>query len=561
MKRDTATRMASVLLGLLLPVALIVGILLFAMQHAYLKAADSFGRQIGTSMARQAQVAVRHVQGENWNSVGVAAASLPKDFENYASADKVAWLKALAKTSQGRSATYFYYSQKGSVTGSDGTDTEMYYTARPDISEVLAGTEDRAMYGPLYEEGADTDDAAAQNADNKERSGYAVYYTLPVRDTEGAVVGALALRRDGYEYCDSISSLNVGKQGFTYLVDADGLVVAVSRAEELSLVTGETTHEGSDAFRATAEQAAIRGESGSIQTTAGQKATLVYAPAVPPAEGQTATWGVVCSLPTSDLEGFMTSMVNADATDHFLVGLAVVLLAALAVFYLLWDAARTKKAESERKAREYHDILEQTLRALVGTYDARNCEDKGHGYRVAAYAREIGKHLDLSHEEAERLYFEAALHDIGMVAVPEDILRHQAEQKLTAEEARRLRSHVTVGGRILGQLTALPGIHVGAMYHQQNYDGSGYCSEDAEPARGEEIPLEARIITVADAYDEQATLNRTGLDQMLENGKGKRFDPLLADIMIQLLHDGTIAQLTIQTEEAMRSDSTALAEV
>ena len=108
----------------------------------------------------------------------------------------------------------------------------MYYTARPDISEVLAGTEDRAMYGPLYEEGADTDDAAAQNADNKERSGYAVYYTLPVRDTEGAVVGALALRRDGYEYCDSISSLNVGKQGFTYLVDADGLVVAVSRAEE-----------------------------------------------------------------------------------------------------------------------------------------------------------------------------------------------------------------------------------------------------------------------------------------------------------------------------------------
>ncbi|MDD4849790.1 MAG: HD domain-containing protein [Gemmiger sp.] len=567
MKQFDFKRTCSVLLGLILPVGLVIGVLVYTMQSSYLKAADTFGASFGANLVSQAKTAVQQVTDENWNTVNVASVGLPRDFAAYTTTEQTSWLKALAAYNQGRNATYLYYSQSGQCVGSDGTVSEMYYTARPDISSVLAGTEDRAMYGPIYEDSADSDDAAAQEGETGERSGYAVYYTLPVRDANGTVLGALSLRRDAYEYSDVINSLNLGEGGYTYLVDSEDIVVAVSRNEMLPLVTGETSHAGLDDLRAQAESAALGGVSGTLQiagtdgTDGTEAATLIYAPLRELSEEQTETWGILCYLPERDLQGYMANLVSADVTGQLVIRLAVVLLVALAIFYLVWDTVRARKAASATRAREYHDVLEQTLRALAGTYDACNSSDTGHGYRVAAYAREIGKHLDLTPAQQQNLYFEAALHDIGMVAIPEEIHRHQAEQKLTAEEALRLREHVTVGGRILGKLTGLPGINVGAMYHQQHYDGTGYCSSDVEPAKGEGIPLEARIITVADVYDELDTLGRTDIDALLEKGKGQRFDPLLADIMVQLIRDGSIRRLTNQTNEAMRNDSAELAEV
>lgn len=558
MKQNTAKRVVSVLLGTVLPVALVLGILVFAMQRSNLGAVETVGAEMGNSMVKQAQQSVQHVVDEDWNSIYAAVASLPDEFDNYTVSARIEWMQKVGKTHAGRNATYLYYSQSGECVGSDGTVKEMYYTSRPDISGILAGTEDKAWYGPVYEDDDSGEAAAADSAQNGERSGFGVYYTLPVRNSTGHITGAFSLRRDGYEYSDAISGLSLGEGGYTYLVDTTGMIVGVSRNEQLPLVTGETSHAGLDDVRAQDEAAAIAGTGG---VNAAEDGVLAYAPLAELAEGETATWGVLCYLPKSDLRSYISRAANTGNTTRTVILLAVLLLALLTAFYFILDAIRDRRDESDRKAEEYRTILDQTLRALAGTYDARNSLDKGHGYRVAAYAREIGKHMNLDAEQQQRLYFEAALHDIGMVAVSDEILRHQAEQKLTADEALQVRNHVTVGGRILGKLTDLPGINAGAMYHQQFYDGNGYCSTDAEPLKGEAIPLEARIIAVADVYDELRGYGRTDLDIVLENGKGSRFDPLIADIMIQLIRDGTIQHLTNQTEQAMRSDSAELAEV
>ena len=563
MKEYSAKRVGSVLLTLVLPAALVIGVLVFAMQRSSLSASSRFGEKTGAELVARAQTAVQTVTDENWNSVSAIAAGLPDEFDSYTVSARIEWMQKLAAVSLGRPATYLYYSQTGECVGSDGSVKEMYYTSRPDISGVLAGSEAKAMYGPVYEDGED-DIATGTAGTNGERSGYAVYYTLPVHNSTGRIVGAFSLRRDAYQYSDALAGLNIGEGGYTYLVDSSSMVVAVSRNEVLPLVTGETSHAGLDDARAAGELAAIGGKSGTVELKdpdTGEKTVMAYAPVTELAEGTTSGWGVVTYLPKSSLESYISDAANLSGTTAKVVGLAIVLLILLAVFYFVWENLLARKSADDQQTKEKRDILDQTLRALAGTYDARNTPDRGHGYRVAAYAREIGKHLDLTPLEQQRLYFEAALHDIGMIAVPDEILRHQAEQKLSAEEVVKLREHVTVGGRILGKLTGLPGINVGAMYHQQFYDGNGYCSADAEPAKGENIPLEARIIAVADVYDELCGYGRSDIDTVLEKGKGSHFDPLLADIMIQLIRDGTIQRLNVQTEEAMRNNSAELAEV
>lgn len=568
MAQHTAKRLTTVLLGLVLPVAVVIVILTMALRNAYLSAADSFGREFGDTMVRQAQNDTAELTAENWDDLRIAAASLPQDFSDWTVADRAAWLQKLTADRTGRSMTFYYYSMDGECSGSDGTSAMMHYTSRSDLSAILAGAEERAIYGPLYDEEADSDDAAAQKDANAERSGYSISYTVPVKSEDGRVAGALSLKRDAYEYCDALSSLSLGAAGYTYLVDGAQTVIAVSRAEQLAQVTGEADHAGQSTPLAALEAKALAGQAGSAsltaqQTGAGEGASVFALPvSFSESEGDgLPTWAVVVYLPNSDLEGYLSSQASKNATSRWITALSVILLVVLAVLFLLEDTIRARKNETARKATEYRDVLEQTMRALAGTYECRSVPDPNHGYRVAALSQELGSHLGLSELEQQKLYFEAVLHDIGMIAVPEEVLRHEQEGKMTPGEALCQREHVTVGGRILGKLTALPEIGVGAMYHHQNYDGSGYCSADAAPVRGSDIPLSARVIHVADSCDRFLQKNKNGLEGYLESGRGKQFDPVIADLMIQLARDGTVARLSARTEEELRTGTVGLAQL
>ena len=191
------------------------------------------------------------------------------------------------------------------------------------------------------------------------------------------------------------------------------------------------------------------------------------------------------------------------------------------------------------RQREYKEMMDQTVRIVSKTIDAKDKYTIGHSQRVAAYAVEIGRRYGLSEEQQEQLRYSGLLHDIGKIGISDRILNKSG--KLTPEEYGVIKRHPSIGGNILKEFTSMPWIQDAARYHHERYDGSGYN----EGKKGEEIPLYARIISVADAYDAmnstrvyRPSLTKEIIYQELEKGKGTQFDPAFAQIMMDMIKDG-----------------------
>ncbi|MCM1539187.1 MAG: HD-GYP domain-containing protein [bacterium] len=202
----------------------------------------------------------------------------------------------------------------------------------------------------------------------------------------------------------------------------------------------------------------------------------------------------------------------------------------------------TKEAEDRREKVER--LSEQVILTLAKTVDAKDTYTNGHSERVAAYSREIAKRMGMSEEDQQEIYYMGLLHDIGKIGVPDTIINKAG--KLTDEEFQTIKKHPEIGGEILTTISELPDISIGAKYHHEKYDGTGYPNKLA----GTDIPLWARIIGTADAYDAMTSKRsyRDVLPQQvvrgeIEKGKGTQFDPACADIMLQMLDEGTDYQM------------------
>lgn len=223
----------------------------------------------------------------------------------------------------------------------------------------------------------------------------------------------------------------------------------------------------------------------------------------------------------------------------FWIILIVVILAVLASLVYLY--AHAKMMRIKKKQEEYRDITNQFLRAFAKLIDAKDKYTNGHSIRVAHYSRELAKRLQMSEDEQEKVYYIALMHDIGKIGIPDSILKK--EGRLTDEEMEVIRTHPKIGGEILKDCTAFPGIAEGASYHHERYDGKGYCMK----LKGEEIPFVARIIGVADAYDamSNARCYRKALDKEiiiheLKEGAGTQFDAKIVPIMLQMIEEGSV---------------------
>ena len=208
------------------------------------------------------------------------------------------------------------------------------------------------------------------------------------------------------------------------------------------------------------------------------------------------------------------------------------------VFVVFYVVAKARIKRIKKKEEEYKKITDETIATISGAIDAKDPYTEGHSKRVADFSVKIGKKYGLNEEDCERLYYIALLHDIGKIGVPDDILKKPA--RLTDEEFQTIKQHTVAGGEILKNFTMLKGVDEGAKYHHERYDGSGYCYG----LKGEEIPLFARIISVADAYDamNSSRCYRKALDLNIimgeiEKGKGRQFDPQLAEIAIEILKE------------------------
>jgi len=180
----------------------------------------------------------------------------------------------------------------------------------------------------------------------------------------------------------------------------------------------------------------------------------------------------------------------------------------------------------------YMDAIE-TLRLTV---DAKDYYTRGHSDRVSYYSQEIGKAMNLSEEELEILKIGGIFHDIGKIGTNDDILLKNA--RLDDAEYTEIKKHPIKGANILSAMSMFRDVVPVVRYHHERYDGKGY----PDGLKGEDIPLLARITSVADAFDAMTSdrVYRTKLDiekavEQLVLGKGTQFDPNIVDIFIKLL--------------------------
>ena len=180
------------------------------------------------------------------------------------------------------------------------------------------------------------------------------------------------------------------------------------------------------------------------------------------------------------------------------------------------------------------------VQTLAEAIDAKDTYTRGHSGRVAAYSREIARRAGYSETDQNEIYMMALLHDVGKIGVPDTVITKQG--KLNDTEFAEIKKHPGIGARILETLPEMPRLITGARWHHERYDGRGY----PDGLSGEIIPKEARIIAVADAYDAMTSNRsyRNALDQahvreQIEKGKGTQFDPVFADIMLQMVDEDT----------------------
>ena len=180
----------------------------------------------------------------------------------------------------------------------------------------------------------------------------------------------------------------------------------------------------------------------------------------------------------------------------------------------------------------------ETVETLRYTVEAKDTYTRGHSDRVSEYSVLIGKYLGLPEEELHKLKVGGLFHDIGKIGVPDSILLKNA--KLTDDEYSEIKNHPSIGAHILSNASIFQDIIPIVKHHHERYDGRGYPGK----LEGENIPYLARIAAVADSFDAM-TSKRTYRDSLpldivigeLEKNKGTQFDPIIADVFLDILHN------------------------
>jgi putative nucleotidyltransferase with HDIG domain len=190
--------------------------------------------------------------------------------------------------------------------------------------------------------------------------------------------------------------------------------------------------------------------------------------------------------------------------------------------------AAKRRTKLQKALQKLNRAYEETIEMLGGVLDVRDNEAAGHAHRVSRYALEIAKRLDLPQEQWKDFVRGAFLHDIGKIGIPDEILLKPG--KLTSEEMAVMRTHVIIGYNLLRNLDYLSTASAIVLSHHERYDSKGY----PRGLKGSEIPLEARIFSLADTLDAITTDRpyrkaRSFADARTEiiGESGRQFDPAI----------------------------------
>ena len=209
----------------------------------------------------------------------------------------------------------------------------------------------------------------------------------------------------------------------------------------------------------------------------------------------------------------------------------------LVIIWFTWLVVQRQINQQQIKL----NMANETVMAIANAVDQRDVRTHQHSTRVAEYSVLIAQEMDCfkwwqRDKKLSNLRKAAQMHDIGKIGIPDAVLNKVG--RLTDEEYAMMKSHVLRGAEILKDFTLVENVLDGTKYHHERYDGRGY----PEGLKGEEIPLFARIIGVADAFDAM-TSNRIYRNHMdtdyvlteMERGRGTQFDPDALDAFLRLI--------------------------
>lgn len=221
----------------------------------------------------------------------------------------------------------------------------------------------------------------------------------------------------------------------------------------------------------------------------------------------------------------------------------------------MMEHRRQKKVLDDRR-RQTERISLQTIKTLSTTVETKNLYSKGHSQRVADYSALIARELGWDEARVSNLRNAAYMHDVGMIGIPDSIVNKPT--RLSEEEYAIIRRHTLIGADILKDITLIDHVADVAHYHHERYDGTGY----PEGLRDEEIPIEARIVAVADSYDAMNSkriyrdaLAKEAILCEFENCSGTQFDPAIVAIFVRLFNEGKVEAALLPSESVKKPDN------
>ncbi|WP_428912440.1 HD-GYP domain-containing protein [Niallia sp. Krafla_26] len=239
------------------------------------------------------------------------------------------------------------------------------------------------------------------------------------------------------------------------------------------------------------------------------------------------TLGLFCLAAVSIyFPNYSYTVDNIDISNRFLLYIIVATLG----YLLLNKLKQLHKEQAHTVIQSMEKTIEQVVQSFIVAVEAKDPYTYGHSERVSQYAIAIAKKLPeyQSEQKLKQLRLTGLLHDIGKINIPEHIL--SKPMKLTDKEYEIIKTHTTFGVHMLEKVEGLEELKSGVLYHHERWDGKGYPTG----AKGYEIPLEARILAIADAFDAmtstRAYRNELSIEEAfrrIEMGIGSQFDPNL----------------------------------
>jgi HD-GYP domain-containing protein (c-di-GMP phosphodiesterase class II) len=217
-------------------------------------------------------------------------------------------------------------------------------------------------------------------------------------------------------------------------------------------------------------------------------------------------------------------------------------------FNVMSSAIEQAVDQLKKAAHENNLLFINSVRMLAAAIDAKDPYTRGHSERVGRYSIAIGKNLALPEREMRNLRISALLHDVGKIGIDDRILRKPGA--LNDDEFEVMKQHPAKGAAIMSGVAQLIDIIPGMKYHHEKWSGGGY----PDGLQGEQIPMQARIVAIADTFDAMTTnrpyqkaMELAYVVEKIKSFSGTRFDPRVVDAFVQAVKRGDI-----QIEEQIR---------